>query len=553
MQQTSSPTLEPGEQPIGLRSLPRKQVIITMVGISLAMFLGSLDQTIVATAMPRIVASLGGFAEYTWVTTAYILASTVTIPIVGKLNDMYGRKPFYLAGLIIFAIGSLFCGLSQSMTQIIFARGFQGIGAGMMMANAFTVIGDLFPPAERGKYQGIISALYGVSSIVGPTLGGALSDGPGWHWVFFINLPFTLIIILLFVFFFPHFKPDDRKHKVDWAGLSLLVLAVSPLLLALNWAGSEYPWGSPVIIGMLAFSAACIALLLWVEDRAEEPIFPLCIFRNRIVWVSMAVIFFSAFGMFAGIIFVPLYFQAVLGASASTSGNLLIPMMLGMVVGSALAGVLMSRWGRYRILSLIGLGIMAVGLFLMARMDPQTSYGLAIALIVTTGLGLGMTMPIYSIVVQNAIPYNFLGAATSATAFFRSIGGAVGLSIFGSLMANRFVSELVSHIPPTVQKLLPGNFLESLTQNAGALFGPQAMDGVAKMFGNLGPGGAEIARQITGFFREAISSALNEVFLLAAIMVAVSFVLSFFLREIPLRKRQVVMKPQAGDNKSCTL
>jgi EmrB/QacA subfamily drug resistance transporter len=553
MTQAANPPLEPGEQPIGLRSLPRRQVIITMIGISLAMFLGSLDQTIVSTAMPRIVASLGGFSEYTWVTTAYILASTVTIPIVGKLTDMYGRKPFYLAGLIIFAVGSLFCGLSQSMTQIIFARGFQGIGAGMMMANAFTVIGDLFPPAERGKYQGIISGLYGISSIVGPTLGGALADGPGWHWVFFVNLPLALIIILLFVFFFPHYKPDSLKHKVDWAGLSLIVLAVSPLLLALNWAGSEYPWGSPVIIGMLAFSAACVALLLWVENRAEEPIFPLCIFRNRIVSVSMAVIFFSAIGMFGAIIFVPLYFQAVLGASASASGNLLIPMMLGMVVGSLVAGILMSRWGRYRILSLIGLGILAIGLFLMARMDPQTSYGTAITLIVTAGFGLGMTMPIYSIAVQNAIPYNFLGAATSATAFFRSIGGAIGLSILGSIMANRFASELVSRIPPAVQKLLPGNFMESLTENAGALFGPQAMDGVRSMFGNLGPAGAEIAQQVTSFFREAISGALNEVFLFAAIMVAVSFVLSFFLKEIPLRKKQVVMKTQPGNNKSCTL
>jgi EmrB/QacA subfamily drug resistance transporter len=553
MSQPPGPTLEPGEQPIGLRSLPRKQVIITMIGLSLAMFLGSLDQTIVATAMPRIVADLGGFSQYTWVTTAYILASTITIPIVGKLTDMYGRKPFYLAGLIIFAAGSLLCGLSQTMTQIIFARGFQGIGAGMMMANSFTVIGDLFPPAERGKYQGIISGLYGVSSIVGPTMGGALADGPGWHWVFFINLPFALIITLLFVFFFPNFKPDNLKHRVDWAGLTLLILAVSPLLLALNWAGSEYPWSSPVIIGMLAFSAACIALLLWVENRVQEPIFPLCIFRSRIVYISMAVIFFSAIGMFGAIIFVPLYFQAVLGATASASGNLLIPMMLGMVVGAFLAGQLMSRWGRYRILSLVGLGIMAIGMFFMAQMGPQTSYCLAIALIVITGLGLGITMPIYAIVVQNAVPYNFLGAATSATAFFRSIGGAIGLSILGSIMANRFISELVGHITPAIQKILPDSFINNLTQNAGALFGPQAMERFQGLFGNLGPAGAEVARQVMGFFRESLSGALNEVFLFAAIMVAVSFILSFFLKEIPLRKRQVMMKPQSGDNKSCTL
>jgi EmrB/QacA subfamily drug resistance transporter len=313
---------------IGLRSLPKKQVMLTMAGVLLAMFLASLDQTVTGTAMPRIISDLNGFSHYTWVTTAYIITSAVVIPITGKLTDMYGRKPFYIAGLIIFTLASLLSGFSQSMFQLIIYRGVQGIGAGIMMANAFTTIGDLFPPAERGKYQGIVSAVFGLSAIIGPVLGGFLTDSLSWHWVFFINVPLGLFIIILFVFYFPHFRPSSTKHKVDYAGMISLTLAVVPLLLALSWGGVQYEWLSWQIIGMLVFAFVMLVAFLWIEKRSPEPIIPPALFKNRIVAISEIAVFLTAFGMFGTIIFVPLFFQGVLGATATVSGGFLIPMTL---------------------------------------------------------------------------------------------------------------------------------------------------------------------------------------------------------------------------------
>src|SRR4030042_4687077 len=338
-------TQDNSTQPIGLRSLPRKQVLITFGGVMLAMFLGALDQTVVGTAMPRIISDLGGFSQYTWVTSVYIISSAVVVPITGKLTDIYGRKIFYIGGLIIFVVASVLCGLSNTMNQIIMFRALQGIGAGVIMANAFIVIGDLFPPAERGKYQGFMSAVFGVSSIVGPTLGGYITDTLSWHWVFFVNVPLGIIIILLFIFFFPNFRPDNLKHSIDYPGVVLLIFSVVPLMLALSWGGVEYAWDSAEIIGMFIFSAVALVLLIWVESRSKEPIIPLEIFKDRIVSISSVFLFLTAAGMFGSIIFIPLFFQGVLGASATSSGSFVTPMMLGVVFGSAVSGQVLSRWG----------------------------------------------------------------------------------------------------------------------------------------------------------------------------------------------------------------
>lgn len=260
-----------------------------MAGVLLAMFLSSLDQTVVGTAMPKIIADLGGFSHYTWITTAYIIASTVVVPVTGKLTDIYGRKWFYTAGLAIFTAGSLLCGLSQTMMQIILFRGLQGIGAGVMLANAFTVIGDLFPPAERGKYQGIVSAVFGLSSVIGPGLGGFITDSFSWHWVFYINIPLGVLVIALFIFFFPDFRPSHVTRRIDYAGACTLILAVIPTMLALTWGGVEFPWVSFQIFGMFVFSAIMVALFLFIEKQSEEPIIPLWLFGNRIVSVSIYV------------------------------------------------------------------------------------------------------------------------------------------------------------------------------------------------------------------------------------------------------------------------
>jgi EmrB/QacA subfamily drug resistance transporter len=451
---------------------------------------------------------------------------------------MYGRKFFYIGGLGVFVLSSFLCGLSNTMAQIIVFRGVQGIGAGIMMANAFTVIGDIFPPAERGKYQGFMSGVFGLSSIIGPTLGGYLTDSLSWHWVFFVNIPLGILIIILFIFFFSNFRPDNLKHNIDYLGLALLILAVVPALLALTWGDVEYAWGSTQIIGMFVFSAVMLALFIFVESRSREPIIPLSLFKNRIVAISELVIFFTAFGMFGGIIFVPLFFQGVLGATATTSGSFLTPMMLGNVAGSFISGQLLSRaGGHYKLQGAVGIGIMGIGIFLLSRMTAETTYATAVVNIIITGIGLGITMPLYTIAVQNAVPYNVLGVATSSTAFFRSIGGSVGLAVLGSVMNNRFALELTSKLPDPVKAVIPAGQLDALVKNPQALMSPEAQAQLQGLFGQMSPQASELFTQVMQTLREALGSALSQVFLFALFFVFIAFLINFFIKEIPLRKQ----------------
>jgi len=537
-QEQENPEIQP--EILGIRSLPRRQILITLAGVMLAMFLSSLDQTIVGTAMPRIITDLGGFAHYTWVTTAYIIASTITIPITGKLTDMYGRKWFYIAGLAIFITGSLLCGLSQTMTQIIIFRGLQGMGAGIMMANAFIVIGDLFPPAERGKYQGLMTGVFGISSIIGPTLGGFITDNLSWHWVFFVNVPLGIIIIGLFIFFFPNFRPSNAKPKIDYPGIVTLILAVVPTMLALTWAGVEYPWVSVPIISMFVFSAAMTALFIVIEGRSDEPIIPMWLFKNRIVAISTIVIFITGIGMFGGIIFIPLFFQGVLGLSATASGSFLTPMMLGVVAGALVSGQVLSRaGGHYRLQGMFGLAAIALGMGLLSTMTVETSYARAVFYIILTGIGLGITMPLYTIAVQNAVPYAVMGVATSSTAFFRSIGGALGLAIFGSVMNNRFASELVTRISPAAKEIISPEPLDSLAHNPQALMSPEAAEQLWSFFEPFGEQGAALFEHVFEALKLALSSAITQVFFIGLIVVAIAWVVNLFIKEIPLRKTHV--------------
>jgi EmrB/QacA subfamily drug resistance transporter len=529
-------TQETQALPVGLRSLPRKQVIFTFAGVMLAMFLGALDQTIVGTAMPRIVGDLGGFNQYTWVTTAYIITAAVAVPITGKLTDIFGRKYFYLGGLIVFIFGSVLCGISQTMNQIIIFRGLQGAGAGVIMANAFTVIGDIFPPVERGKYQGFMSAVFGISSIVGPTLGGYITDNLSWHWVFFVNVPLGLIVIVLFIFFFPNFRPDNLKHRIDYLGVVMLILGVAPLMLALSWGGVEYAWGSLEIIGMFLFSALVLSVFLWVEYRSQEPIIPISIFKERIVFISSIMIFMTAAGMFGSVIFIPLFFQGVLGASATASGSFITPMMLGSVFGSAISGQFLSRaGGHYRIQGAIGLAMMAVGMWLLSQMNIDTSSGIAIRNMVITGFGLGITLPLYMLAIQNTVPYNILGAATSAAAFFRSVGGSFGLAVFGSVMNNRFAAALTTRLPADVTKALPPEQLDALMYNPQALMSSEALAQLQQTIGNLGEQSVTMLQQVMQALRESLALSISHVFSYAFFAAVLAFIINFFIKEIPLR------------------
>jgi len=518
--------------------LPRRQVVLTMGGLMLAIFLASLDQTVVSTAMPRIIADLGGFDRFTWVTTAYLVASTTAVPIVGRLSDLYGRKVFFLGGITVFLAGSVLAGVSQTMDQLIAFRAVQGIGGGSMMALSFTTVGDLFPPAERGKYQGIVAAVFGLSSIIGPTLGGFITDSLSWNWIFYVNIPLGLPVIALFVRFFPNTRPEKRSYRLDYAGMALLVLVVVPLLIGLSLGGVQYEWFSLQIVGILVFAAVMTVTFVMVERRAEDPIMPLDIYANPVVGISLVAVFITGFAMFGSIIFIPLFFQGVLGASATSSGSFLTPMMLSMVVAATLSGQALSRLGgHYRLQGLIGIGIMTSGVVLTSRMTADTSFGQAVASIMLTGLGLGITFPSFTIAVQNAAPANQLGAVTSATQFYRSIGGALGLAVLGSLMANRFAAGLRESLPPALMQALPQDQLARMEENPQALVNPEALESLQAGFADRGPQGEAILAELIASLQATLASAISTVFVVVAGALGIAFVVTIFLREVPLRGR----------------
>jgi EmrB/QacA subfamily drug resistance transporter len=438
----------------GLVPLTKPQLVGTLTGLLLAMLLAAIDQTIVGTAEPRIIAQLSGFDRYPWVATAYMLTSTISLPIFASLSDIYGRKPLFMLGAGSFVLTSALCGASGLLTflpldgmgQLILFRGLQGIGAGMVMGLAFTIIGDIFSPTERGRYQGLFAAVWGLSSIFGPTLGGWLTESVSWRACFWVNLPVGAIAVTAIWLEFPDMRPARANRRLDWAGFATLTGCVVPLLLALTWV-TQYGWASSRVTSLLLLSAIMLVAFLYAEGYAAEPILPLTLFRNPVISVSAVCVFVLGMGMFGVIIYLPLFMQGVLGVSPTQSGNLLTPLMMGAVAGSIASGQIIARRGSYKDVAVTGSVLVALGMMWFARMDPNTTRAYIVVGMIVAGLGMGLLQPVYTVAVQNVAPVHQMGAATSSTVFFRSIGSTVGVAIFGTVMLTSYNQEFSRSVP----------------------------------------------------------------------------------------------------------
>lgn len=505
-----------------------------LFAILMALFLGALDQTIVGTALPTIVRDLGGSTSlYTWAVTAYLLTSTIVIPIYGKLSDLYGRKPMLMIGVTLFLLGSALSGLSQDMTQLIVFRGIQGLGAGSLFPISLAVIGDLFTPAERGKYQGIFGAVFGLAAIIGPWLGGFLTEHVSWHWIFYINLPIGLISLAVIWRILPTVRRRGTSRSFDYRGVGVFATAVALLLVGLTNAQSKKEfadWLSPDVGGLVALAAVLGALFIWIESRTAEPIVPLGLFRNRAYAFSVAASFFASFGFFGTVIFLPLWLQAVQGFTPTDSGWALLPLLAGLIFASIASGQLVSRSGRYKVLTSGALVVTAVGVFLMTGLHGDTAYAPTLVFwMVVVGLGVGPTMPIFTLIVQNTVPFEKLGVATSNITFLRQIGGTIGLALAGTV----FASALSNEVP---RQLLSRGIPQPLIDR----FASQATD-FRSTGGNLADTLArflppEQVAAIVGGFDEALSLAIAGAFTVALVAVVVAFAASLFIPELPLRR-----------------
>jgi EmrB/QacA subfamily drug resistance transporter len=466
------------EEVVMTQSSSRAQVALATVGVALALLLAALDQTIVGVAMPRIVSELHGLSYYAWVTTAYLITSTALVPVAGKLGDMFGRKPFLIAGMLGFIAASALCGLSQNMFELVLFRGLQGVFGGVLFASTFAVLADVFPPAQRARMSGLFGAVFGLSSVVGPTLGGFLTDGPGWRWVFYVNVPVGIAAAILVATQLPFVRSGARLRDIDWVGTGLLFAGLTPLLIALSMT-RDHAWVSPQVLGLLVVAGIALVAFYFIERRVEHPVVPFQLFKLNVFAVPAVISFFSGVGMFGAVIFVPLLYQGVLGTSATNAGQLLTPMMLAVVVTATATGALISRIPAYRFLAALALAVMVVGLVLLARIGPTSSALEVTRDIIIIGAGLGVTFPLTLVVIQAGLPHKFIGVGTSQITFWRSLGGTLGTAILGSILTNRLP------IP---------------------------------------------------YSRLGLANTLHDMFLVAAAVAAVSVIASLFLKEVPLTR-----------------
>jgi EmrB/QacA subfamily drug resistance transporter len=484
----------------------RRQVHLAFAGVLAVMFLAGLDGTIVATALPSIAADLSGFDHMSWIVTAYLLGATVTIPIYGKLSDLYGRRRLLAIAVVVFLIGSALCGIAQSMGELIAFRALQGLGAGGLIPLAIAIIGDLFAARERGRYQGFTGAVFASTAILGPLAGGVITDHVSWRWIFYVNLPFGALALAL-VLATMHLPVERRKRRIDYLGVATLTTATISALLVVVWGGTELPWSSPAIVGLACAAAAAAAAFVLVERRAAEPLVPLRLFRNAIFTVVMVASAIMGAAMFIVIVYVPVVVQQVLGTSATSSGAILIPFMLSSICASVVTGQITMRTGRYKIFPISGSILVALGFFLLSRLGEASSGRDVIVALVVAGVGTGQIFQTYTIAVQNAVDPRELGTATAASQFFRSVGQTLGVAAFGVVLTHRLTSELA-------ERLGPG---ESVA--ARRLLEPRAP--------NLAPDTLEHARG-------ALAAAIDAGFLYCLPLLALAIVCALLLKERPL-------------------
>lgn len=516
--------------------ISQRELMLTLGGLMLSLFLASLNQSIVNTAIPRIVSELNGFEIYAWVTTSYMLTNTAVVPVIGKVGDIFGRKPILVGGTLYFLITTALCGLAQDMGQLIVLRLLQGVGGGVITATAFATIAELLPPAQRARMSGLFTGVFSLSTVVGPLIGGYLTDNLSWRAVFYASLPFGVIGLAVVWRAFPDIRRPRKRLPIDFAGAATVMLATVLLLLGLSWGGHQFAWISVPVLGMFAAAIVALGLFLWIETRAADPVVPLAMFRNNIVAISVFGAGAQSIGVFGASLFIPLFVQGVIGTSATVSGSIMAPLMLTMLVSSIVGGQWIARSGRCKPLLLAGLVVSATGMFLLSTLGADAQYTLIVLYMIVIGLGSGLTGPTLTIAAQNASKPGELGVVTALLQLARSMGNTLGTAVFGSVLTLRFLPEMHASVPAELTSRLDAAGLEAI-RDPQALLNPAAAialrESISRVFPDV-PGAVDV---VFLAIRTGLAGSLHWVFLGAALVLASALLAALFMHEIPLRGR----------------